>query len=288
MGRARVRLTAAVIGAIACAAPGCVREHEVAAQQEQPPAPAPPVVPTPRAPTVDPPAQPASEPGDESPEIAAYPPPKIENVFVRRRGEGVELVVRVARVRGAQRYDLQVARTLLFEPLVAQGGARTRVVNLGPMPPGLFFVHARAVGDAGEGPFGDVRVVHANKLGVAKVMSVPATARAQVVSVAADTPQTPPATAPERPDAKPDPGRLGPLREHYERLARELAEVETQRRELQASAAALEARLVGSDAKSAGALREALATLEATRAQLDREIAAGLAELDRMAASASP
>lgn len=288
MGCARVRLTAAVIGAVACAVPGCVRERDVAATQEQPPAPAPPVVPIPRAPTVDPTAQPASEPGDESPEIAAYPPPKIENVFVRRRDEGVELVVRVARVRGAQRYDLQVARTLLFEPLVAQGGAATRVVSLGPMPPGLFFLHARAVGAAGEGPFGDVRVVHANKQGVAKVMSLPATARAQVVSVAADAPQPPPTTAPERPDAKPDPARLGPLRERYERLARELAEIETQRRDLQASAAALEARLVGSDAKSVGALREALATLEVTRAQLDREIAAGLAELDRMAASASP
>jgi hypothetical protein len=292
----RVLLTIAVL--IASAGLACTtREQEVVTAPE---AAAPHVVEAAAVEVVvEPPAEAAEELADDAPAIAAYPPPRIENVFVRRSGPMVELVARVARVRGARQYELQVAKTLMFEPLAAQGSAPTRVIRLGPMPPGMFFVHARALGAAGEGPFGDVRVVHANKPGLAKITALPDVPEPLILEppiVGAVPPSVdpappivagaPPVVAASAP--QPDPARLGPLRQRYEKLQKDLAAIEAVRRELQAKASALQVKLAGSNAKSAAALREELATLEATRAQLDREIANGLAELDRMLAASAP
>ena len=158
----------------------------------------------------------------------------------------------------------------------------------------MFFVHARAVGAAGEGPYGDVRVVHAQKSGVARLLALapedafePTLAGlpaehglAAPEAVAA----TPPAASPAPKQPSPD---LGPLHQRYEQLQRELAEVEAVRREVQAKVVELQGRLAGAKAKSAASLKADLEVFESTQAQLDREIAAGLAELDRLQTAAA-
>jgi hypothetical protein len=278
------RLTA-MFGALVCAQ-ACTRAQEIVSPEES--ASAAPADPPASAPASEPTValdQPQPQEDDEAPAVTAYPPVQIENIVVRRSGQHVELVTKVSRVSGARRYDYQVARTLLFEPLVVERSAPAAMVKLGPMSPGMYFVHVRAAGGAGEGPFGDVRVVHAEKSGVAKLETIadepaiaglPPEEHAVTPIVAAETKRAP------------DLDRLGPLRQRFEGLRRDLAEVEALRREVQVKVADLQARLAGGDAKSAAALKAELDGLESTRVELDREIAAGLAELDRMRAASAP
>ena len=246
------------------------------------PAASPPIEAAPAAIVPAPEPQPAAAPPedeDDSPNIVAYPPPRIENVFVRRSGPEVNLVIRVSRVRGAGSYELEVAKTLMFEPLLAAGSAPGRVVKLGPLVPGMFFVHARAVGKAGEGPFGDVRVVHAEANGVAKLRGLSAEDVAEP-TLAGLPPEKGPAMPALASNSTPAPN-LEPVQQRYEQLRRELAEVEAVRREVQAKVVELQGRLAGAKAKSAASLKTELETLESVQAQLDREIAAVLAELAR-------
>ncbi|MEZ0314274.1 MAG: hypothetical protein ACAI38_21095 [Myxococcota bacterium] len=296
MRSARSLLTTAILAALTWVGVACAtRDDEPVEAHPEAAAPAPsPIVPP--AGAIDPAPEPATPPpeDDDSPTLVAYPPPRIENVVVRRSGQEVRLVARVSRVRGASRYDLQVAKTLMFEPLLAEGSTSGRSVNVGPLPPGMFFVHARAVGAAGEGPFGDVRVVHAHKGGLAKLRPVTEEDAAEPMLAGLPPEKTAGATPAASavliatPEAKPNLARLGPLRQRYEQLQRELAEVEGLRREVEAKVAELRGRLAGAKAKSAATLQGDLEVLEATRTQLDREITAGLAELDRMLAASTP
>jgi septal ring factor EnvC (AmiA/AmiB activator) len=78
-----------------------------------------------------------------------------------------------------------------------------------------------------------------------------------------------------------DDAQLRVVRQRYDRLRRDLAELETLRNEVKAKLQRLQGHLAGSDAKSAAALEEDLRVIEASRLQLEREIASSLAELDR-------
>lgn len=274
-----MRSLALMLALMACVEP----RDDVPAPAASPSIEAAPAVVEPASPPTLEPAAPTPEDDDDSPSIAAYPPPRIENVFVRRSGPEVNLVIRVSRVRGASTYELQVAKTLMFEPLLAEGSAPGRVVKLGPLVPGMFFVHARAIGKAGEGPYGDVRVVHAESSGVAKLRGLSAEDVAE--PTLAGLPPEKVAVAPTL-AANPTPApSLAPVHQRYEQLRRELAEVEAVRREVQAKVVELQGRLAGAKAKSAASLKADLEALESTQAQLDREIAAGLAELDRLSST---
>jgi hypothetical protein len=236
------------------------------------------------------PQAPASDEDEDVPAIAAYPPVKIEAISIRRSGSETQLLVRMSKVKGAARYELQASRSLLFEQLVAERSAPARAFKLGPIGQGMVFVHARAAGPAGIGPFGDVKVVDPSKKGAAAVTTVAVQAEPLIPEPAIaerPTAERPVGetviAAPAEAASATDRAAKTALTEHYARVAKELADIEVLRRDLQAKVDALEGRLARADVERAATLKAELRQLGVLREQLDREVREGQSEAERLA-----